>query len=262
LFTGRDVILAILAGILLSVGQGAFFYQFATFNYEVQQTGPVQAALRIIPFVLGLLVASFMIARLALRFGARRLIVGGMGLMVIGFIWFSFVQINTPFWFLVIPVTCIGFGFGVAVPARTQIVLSAPPTHLLGSAAAVNAAAGQSGYALGVALSSAMVTQLADFHFIRLLEQAGVSPAVIDRVKEALPSLAARTIAADYPNVPEFISNLVTIAYEAAFTTGMTQMFLIMGIGLAIAAAAIYLFMSRGLRATIAPPVNQISLDS
>ncbi len=258
LFTGRDMALAILAGVMLSVGQGAFFYQFATFNQEVQNIGPLDSALRVVPFVVGLLVASFLIAPLALRFGARRIIVGGMILMGIGLVWMSFVRVGASYWFMLIPIIAMGFGFGVATPARTQVVLSTPPLNLAGSSAAVNTAAGQLGYALGVVLSSVLVTRLADSIFLEMLNRAGVPSAVIDRVRQVLPSLLERLAAANYSELPQAVVTLVSTTYAEAFTTGMGQMFLVLGIGTLLGAVAIYFGMRRGLKATVAVPLDEL----
>jgi MFS family permease len=255
MFTGRDVGFSILAGVVLFMGQGAFFYQFTTFFQDVQNMTVVQAGLAFIPFVVGLLVGSFLVARLALRIGARRIIAGGFVVMGISMVWMSFVQVETSYWFLLVPITLIGFGFGLATPARTQVVLSAPPPELAGSAAAINTAAGQSGYALGVVLSSILVTQLADFAFLKPLAQAGVPEEILVQIKTALPSIFSRTASSQYPNVPQAVLDMASARYDQAFATGMGQMFLACALLMFLAAGAIYLGMHRGLRAAARPPL-------
>jgi MFS family permease len=257
IFTGRDIGFAILAGVVLFMGQGAFLYQFTTFFQNVQNMSPVVAGLAFIPFVIGLLVGSFLVARLALRFGARRIIAGGFVIMGVSLVWLSFVQVDTSYWFLLVPITLIGFGFGLAVPARTQVVLAAPPLDLAGSAAAVNTASGQSGYALGVILSSILVTQLADRAFLRPLAKMGISETTLNQIKAALPSIFSRTASGEYPNVPQAVLDLASAKYDQAFATGMGQMFLVLAGLMFLAAAAIYLGMHHGLRAAAERPVNQ-----
>ena len=255
MFTGRDVGFAIVAGVVLFMGQGAFFYQFTTFFQDVQNMTVVQAGLAFLPFVVGLLAGSFLVARLALRFGARRIIAGGFVVMGISMVWMSFVQVETSYWFLLVPITLIGFGFGLATPARTQVVLSAPPPELAGSAAAINTAAGQSGYALGVVLSSILVTQLADFAFLKPLAEAGVPEEVLTQIKAALPSIFSRTASSQYPNVPQAVLDMASASYDQAFATGMGQMFLACALLMFLAAGAIYWGMHRGLRAAARPPL-------
>jgi MFS family permease len=255
MFTGRDVGFSILAGVILFMGQGAFFYQFTTFFQDVQNMTVVQAGLAFLPFVVGLLAGSLLVARLALRFGARRIIAGGFVVMGISMVWMSFVQVETSYWFLLVPITLIGFGFGLATPARTQVVLSAPPPELAGSAAAINTAAGQSGYALGVVLSSILVTQLADFAFLKPLAEAGIPEQVLTQIKAALPSIFSRTASSQYPSVPQAVLDMASASYDQAFATGMGQMFLACAVLMFLAAGAIYLGMHRGLRASARPPL-------
>jgi hypothetical protein len=151
----------------------------------------------------------------------------------------------------------IGFGFGLVVPARTQVVLAAPPSELAGSAAAINTASSQSGYALGVILSSILVTQLADTAFLEPLAQAGVSENTLNQIKAALPGIFNRTASGEYPNVPQAVLDLASTKYDQAFTTGMGQMFLVAAGLMLLVAVAILLGMHRGLRAAAEqPPIN------
>jgi hypothetical protein len=167
----------------------------------------------------------------------------------------SFVQAETPYWLLIFPFALLGFGFGVATPARTQVVLAAPPPDLAGSAAAINTASGQSGYALGVILSSMLVSQLANIAFLRPLEQAGISQSVLSQIKAALPSVFSRAASGEYPNLPQVVLALASAKYDQAFTTGMTETFLLFAGLMFLAALAVFLGMHRGLRAASAPPL-------
>jgi DHA2 family methylenomycin A resistance protein-like MFS transporter len=255
MFTGRDIGFAILAGVVLFMVQGAFFYQFIAFFQNVQNMSPVMAGLAFVPFLIGMLIGTFLVARLALRFGARRIIAGGFVVMGVSLVWLSFVQAETSYWLLLLPFTLIGFGFGLVVPARTQVVLAAPPSELAGSAAAINTASGQSGYALGVVLSSILVTELADTSFLKPLTQAGVSENTLNQIKAALPSIFIRTASGEYPNVPQAVLDLASAKYDQAFTTGMGQMFLMAAGLMFLVAAAIFLGMHRGLRAAATPPL-------
>ncbi len=62
LYTGRDVVLAIFAGVALGVGEAAFLYQLPIFFEKAQGIGDVQAIVRLLPFLLGLLAASTVVA--------------------------------------------------------------------------------------------------------------------------------------------------------------------------------------------------------
>ena len=262
MFTGRDTGFAIVAGIVLFIAEGAFLYQFTAFFQNVWDMGAALAGISFIPFLIGLLPGTFLVARLALRFGARRIIAGGLVIMGASLVWLSFTRPESSYWFLLVPMILLGFGFGLAIPARTQVVLSAPPVDLTGSAAAINTASGQLGYALGVVISSMLVTQLADTAFLGRLVSAGLPETTLGQIKQTLPGVLQRTVSGEYPKVPQAVLDLASARYDQAFTTGMGQMFLILAVLMFLAAGAIYLGMHRGLRAAGAPPLMSMGQPS
>ncbi len=85
----------------------------------------------------------------------------GLLLVAIGMLGMSFVKVDTAYLWMIVPIALVGLGMGIGTPTRAQVVLAAPPTHLIGSAAAVNQASGQAGYALGVIGSDVLMTRLA-----------------------------------------------------------------------------------------------------
>ncbi len=258
MFTGRDIGFGIYAGVALFVAQGAFLYQFTAFFQDVQNMSVVMAGLAFIPFGIGILLGSFLLGRVAQSYDARRIIASGFLLMGASLVWLAFVQPETSYWFMIVPFTSFGIGFGLGIPTRTQVVLSAPPPELAGSAGAINTAAGQSGYALGVVISSLLVTQLADSAFLKPLAQAGVPEATIQKIEDALPDILSRASTGDIARLPQAVLDLVAVKYDQAFATGMGQMFLLLAGFMFISAAATYLGMHRGLQASSAPPLMQM----
>jgi hypothetical protein len=182
-------------------------------------------------------------------------------LMSAGLVWTSFIQVTTPYWFFIAPMALVGGGFGIGNPARTQVVLSTPPVDLISSASAVNTAVAQSGYSLGVILSSVIIASNADAMFLAPLESAGISPARLSQVRASLPSLFNRTASGDYPNLPKAVLEMSTIRYDQAFTASMGQMFLVIALMVLIAAILIYLGMRRNLIATVAQMRTSESLS-
>ena len=257
-FTGRDIGFGIFAGVALFVAQGAFLYQFTAFFQDVQNMSVVMAGLAFAPFGIGILLGSFLLGRVALRYDARRIIASGFLIMGASLVWLAFVQAETSYWFMIVPFTLFGIGFGLGIPTRTQVVLSAPPPELAGSAGAINTAAGQSGYALGVVISSLLVTQLATSAFLKPLAQAGLPEATLQKIEEALPDILSQTSTGEYASLPQAVLELAAEKYDQALTTGMGQMFLLLAGFMLLSAAATYLGMHRGLKAASAPPLMQI----
>jgi MFS family permease len=254
-YSRRDLALAVFAGVMIMFGQGCFFYQITPYFYDVQQVGAVEGALRFVPYVIGLLAGSALIARLALRFGARRVLALSFALSGLGLLALAFLKVDTPFWVMIVPTTLIGLATGLSGPARTQVVMSAPPEGLVNGSAAVNTAAGQAGYSLGVIVSSVLVTRYADRLFLDALAAAGVPAETLSRLSAALQNVVARLLAAGYPELPEAATVATSVQYANAFTSGMTVAFFLASLVMFVTALVMLLGMHRGLAAAmIVPP--------
>ena len=135
-------------------------------------------------------------------------------------------------------------------------MLGSPPEGLVNSSSAVNTAAGQAGYTLGVIASSVLVTRYADRLFIEGLAAAGVSADTVARVSAGLANPVSRLLVAGYPGLPEEVKSLTGVSYANAFTSGMTAMFFIVAIVMFGTAILMFFAMHRGLRATFAAPLD------
>ena len=116
IFGGRDLGLAIFAGVMLMFAQGCFFFQITPFFYDVQRVGYVEGVLRFVPFVVGLLAGGILIARLARRFGARRILVFSFVLSGAALMALSFLNADSPFWVMIVPITLVGLSLGLGGP--------------------------------------------------------------------------------------------------------------------------------------------------
>ena len=256
-YSGRDLGFAIFSGIMLMFAQGCFFYQIVPYFDQVQKVSSLEFALRMAPYLVGLLAGGLLVARLALRFGARRILMFSFIMLGLAMLGLSQLKVDLPFWVMLVPITLIGLSGGLGGPARTTVVMSSPPEGLVNGAAAVNTAAGQAGYVLGVIISSVLVTQHADNLFITELTAAGVPADTVTQVSAALQNISARLIATIYPELPEAVTKLTGVSYANAFTSGMTQMFFVVAIWMFITALALYIGMRRGLRASFVVPPQE-----
>lgn len=245
IYGGRDLGMAILAGLMLMFAQGCFFFQIYPFFADVQNVGAVAIALRYVPYLVGLLAGGLLVARLMLRFGPRLILVASFLLMAVALLGLSGLEVDSPFWAMILPITLIGVAGGLGGPARTTIVMGGRPAGIVNSSAAITTAAGQGGYALGVIISSVLVTQHADRLFVEGLQVAGVPPDMVARISTALQSMESRLTAARYPRLPDLVATITDVSYGHAFTSGMTRMFLIVAIAMFLTAAAMFVGMRR-----------------
>jgi hypothetical protein len=151
---------------------------------------------------------------------------------------------------MIVPITLLGLSAGLSGPARTTVVMSAPPEGLVNSSAAVNTAAGQIGYSLGAIVSSVLVTQHADQVFVSGLTAAGVSEQTVASISSGLQNFWSRLVAAGYPNLPDAVKALTGVSYAEAFTSGMAKMFSLVAVAMFVTALVVFAGMRRGLRAT------------
>ncbi|HQY95140.1 MFS transporter [Caldilinea sp.] len=259
LYNGRGLAFAILAGMALAMVQATFFYQFWSYFADVRRLGPVATTLQFAPFVLGMLVGTLIIVRLSTRFGARRLIAGGLVLSALGLLALSRIQVDTPLAFLILPIALLGLGLGISGPARTSVIISAPPPRLIGSGAAINSAAGQSGYALGVIVSSFSVTMLADGALRTQLRQANLPANVTTQIESAWKDAFARALSGTYTRLPPEAAQWATTQFGPAFTIGLTQTLLIMAGFVTVAAIVIFVGMPRGLQGSLITPPQTLA---
>jgi hypothetical protein len=171
--------------------------------------------------------------------------------MALGLLALSRIQVDTPLSYLVLPLTVVGLGLGLAGPARVAVIISVPPPQSIGSAAAINSAAGQSGYALGVVLSSLLVTALADNAFQAQMRLANLPAAVIAQINSVWENVFARAMSGTYTKLPAEASQWVTTQFAPAFTTGLAQTLLVMAGLTAAVAVVIFIAMERGLKGSL-----------
>jgi EmrB/QacA subfamily drug resistance transporter len=216
--------------ILLSFGQtGAFFHLSNYFQVLLRQS-PVQSALMLMPLTLSLFVFSILAGPLVNRLPVRTLIVSGTTLFALGLFTFSrLVNPDLSIWTGALPMLLLGMGYSVANIPRMNALLGSAPPNLAGTASATNNAAVQLGNALGVAVTVSLVTTFGRNYYLGELTEAGLDQAQISRVNDLLQAILKSdvpSISAQFAVPIEQLEGLVG-NYQAAFTTGVTQMFLV-----------------------------------
>jgi EmrB/QacA subfamily drug resistance transporter len=216
--------------ILLSFGQTGTFFHLSNYFQVLLQQSPVQSALMLMPLTLSLFVFSIMAGPLVNRFPVRFLVVGGTTLFALGLFAFSrLVNPDLSIWTVLLPMLLLGAGYSVANIPRMNALLSSAPPNLAGTASATNNAAVQLGNALGVAVTVSLVSTFGRNSYLGELTDAGLDQAQISRVNDLLQAILKSdvpSISAQFAVPVEQLEGLVG-NYQAAFTTGVTQMFVV-----------------------------------
>ncbi|PKQ32834.1 MAG: MFS transporter [Actinobacteria bacterium HGW-Actinobacteria-2] len=168
----------------------------------VHGMSPLISGLALLPGALAQLIASLLSPRLADRIGVRNTIVAGLAVVLVGFLLFSTVTLQTPYAVVAVCFVLIGTGLGLVLPEATHGAMSLVPHEHSGVGAAVNDAVGDIGGTFGVATLGAVMAATYHANIEAAIEAAGSTAALLPpNALEALrSSLTAATVAAQ--NLP------------------------------------------------------------
>lgn len=130
---------------------------FLTAQFFQLHGGPLDAGLRMLPLGIVPMLVGSRAGALADRFGERSLIVAGSFAMAVGLVWQA--AATTPdvaYWWLLGPLTLVGLGIALGVPAMTRAVVSHMPMADLAKASGTFSTLRQLGGAFGVAALGAV----------------------------------------------------------------------------------------------------------
>jgi MFS family permease len=154
-------VIALLLGIVL-YASFAFIPQFVEtpasngygFGASVTEAGFILLPQAVAVFLTGLIVSQ-----LVLRFGAKRLVVTALAIVVVPFLLLSFAPSET--WEVVLATALFGTGAGLAFATLPNIIVSAVPPSQTGVATGMNGNIRNIGGAIGTAVVSTIVTSTA-----------------------------------------------------------------------------------------------------
>lgn len=216
--------------LLLSFAQTGVFFHLSNYLQILLQKSPLQSALMLLPLSLSMFIFSILAGNLVKRFPVRTLIVAGTVLFALALFLFSrWLSPELTLGTILLPMLILGAGYGIANVPRMNALLSSAPPALAGTASATNNAAVQLGNALGIAVTVALVTTFGRNYYLGELTKAGLGAEEIARVNDLLKKI----LSSDVPSIsaqfaiPQVRLEGLVGNYQAAFTTGVSQMFLI-----------------------------------
>jgi MFS family permease len=216
--------------LLLSFAQTGTFFHLSNYFQVLIKQSPVQSALMLMPLTLSLFVFSILVGTVVNRFQMRFLVVSGTTAFALALFLFS--QLLNPelsIWTMLLPMLLLGAGYSIANIPRMNALLSSAPANLAGIASATNNAVVQLGNAMGVAVTVSLVTTFGRNYYLGELTKAGLNEAQIKQVNNLLQEILRSdlpSISAQFAVPVEKLEGLVG-NYQAAFTTGVSQMFMV-----------------------------------
>ncbi len=135
---------------------GAFFSMSQLFQL-VYGYSPLESAVRMLPISAALIIAAPQSAKLAARFGKRRVVAAGMWLVAIGIGTASLVGVTPNYPLLVTGLVIMATGMGLAMSPTTDLLMSAVPREKAGMGSAMNDTTRELGGSLGVAVFGSLL---------------------------------------------------------------------------------------------------------
>ncbi len=164
IFRSRNLSGANLVQALMVAGLFGMFFLGTLYLQRVLGYDAMQIGLAFLPVAVGIgLLSVGLSARLALRFGARAVLVSGLTLVLAGLLLFSRVPVDAEYLAHVLPVmVLIGVGAGLAFPALMTLAMAEASPSDAGLASGLVSTSAQVGGALGLAVLATLASAQTD----------------------------------------------------------------------------------------------------
>ena len=195
-----------------------FIFIVTQYFQFVRGYSTLSAGLHTLPFAIFAAITAPNAARLALRFGPRRVVGTGLLTMMIGFIIIGFCDADTAYFGpVVISMAFIATGLSLVTSPSTAAVMSSLPKEKAGAGAAVNDTTREIGGTLGVAVVGSV---FASVYAPKIGEFLAKFPQVpTEAVTAAKASMAAAIVVAS--QAPTEVQELFRTSASDAFMQGM-----------------------------------------
>ncbi|MGI9604488.1 MAG: MFS transporter [Acidimicrobiales bacterium] len=157
-FTKREFSLGSIVITLAFFGIFGMFFAVTQYLQFVQEYSALEAAVRILPYGLVLLVVSPRSATLSARFGSRPVMVGGLILAAIGFGGLALVRPDTAYLHVGSALVLVALGTGLLMPPATTALVASLPPEKAGVGSAMNDTTREVGGSIGIAVVGALLS--------------------------------------------------------------------------------------------------------
>ncbi|MEZ5138675.1 MAG: MFS transporter [Acidimicrobiales bacterium] len=182
---------------------GLFGFIFLVTQYfqVVRGYDTLSAGVHTLPFAITAAIISPISARLALRFGTKRIVGLGLASMSVGFFWASFLTADTSYWAVIVPqMIFMAGGLALTTAPATESIMGSLPKAKAGVGSAVNDTTREIGGTLGVAVVGSAFSSLYGPQIVDKLTALGVPAEPVRIAEESV--VAAVEVANRAPRSP------------------------------------------------------------
>jgi EmrB/QacA subfamily drug resistance transporter len=215
-----------------------FIFLITQYFQFIRGYGPFESGLRVIPVATAIAVASVTGPSLAVRFGNKVMVTGGLVLMTIGFLWISTGSAATPYMEIIGQMLCLGTGLGFTTTPATEAIMGVVPANQAGQGSAVNDATREVGGTLGVAVIGSVFASIYTAQLRQSPAWAAVPEAAGERAEDGI-GLAYAVIEQAAPNLDAGSLSLLRVDAQQAFLDGLAAGCRVAGAVTIVAAIAV-----------------------
>lgn len=220
-------------------GLFGFIFVITQYFQVVRGYSTLSAGVHTLPFAIGAAVAAPIAARLALRFGTKRVVAAALTSMTVGFLWASTFDADTPYWGPVVgSMVLMAVGLTMTTAPATDAILGSLPKEKAGVGSAVNDTTRELGGTLGVAVVGSVFSSI---YGPKLLDALAGLPIPQPALDAASGSVQAAAAVAE--QAPPQGRTIILDAARSAFLEGMSAGVRVAAVATGLGAIAALLFL-------------------
>jgi EmrB/QacA subfamily drug resistance transporter len=194
-----------------------FIFLITQFFQLLQNYGPLETGVRILPVALSIAIGSVAGTRLAVtRVGTKAVVFTGLLMLAAAFAWIATIEIDVPYLEVSMQMILLGGGLGLTTAPATDSIMGVVRPEQAGAGSAVNDATRQVGGTLGVAVVGSIFSTI----YIRHLS----GDAVLHHAPESARETAREGLAQGLQvarNSPASIAGAIHDSVSDAFMSGL-----------------------------------------
>ena len=192
LLRNRTLLVSITVGFTYMVGYFGLPFLINLFVQQERGFTPFQSGLMFIPMMVAGAIITPYTARLAEKFTARTLIIGGMALMAFGLLVLGLLPQNVDIWIITTAMVLVGAAAPLVIPPINAMLLNSFDSSVAGTVSGAFNTSRQVGGAMAVAAFGSILGMLSSFYqgYMISLIIAAVLAAFASAVSIALPKAA------------------------------------------------------------------------
>lgn len=200
-----------------------FTFLITQYFQFVRGYDPLASGLHTLPFAFGAGITAPIAARLALKFGPRRVIPVGLLCMGIAQIWASRFEVDTTYFGTVVAsMVLMAMGLSLVTSPASESVMGSLPRDMAGVGSAINDTGREVGGTLGVAIIGSIFATTYGPRIVELLTPLQLPEAAVSAAEESVGAAFAVAEKVGDPSLSESIQGMASSSFLEGFQAACT----------------------------------------